>query len=419
MSMPSNTRKPSGEFQPVSQSLARPDGQLPLCLNVSSHVESRFGGIATSMVPLEAAVREGGRYRSSWAAFCSPDEKSPEASERFSRWPVGHGSWAKGALLRGVLQQRAAEVFAQADVVHLHGLWQAHSWVGGSLARQTKRPYVVSAHGMLDEWAFRHRGWKKKLYSAAVERANLRGAACLRALTETEAEDYRRYGLANPVAVIPNGVVLAPEATSEAFLARFPELADKTRLLFMGRLHPKKGVEMLVEVWGRLAKEFPEAVLLVAGPDEVGMLPRLQAAAEAAGVSQQIRFLGMVRGKERDSLLAAADLFLLPSFSEGFSVATLEALGAAVPVLITTKCNFPEIARKGCGWVISPEAAELEAAMRKFFVTPKAERAVMGETGREMVRKEYDWRSIASQFAELFDWVRGGPRPANVRLHTT
>jgi glycosyltransferase involved in cell wall biosynthesis len=385
----------------------------PLCINISSHVEPRFGGIATSMPRLCEALNGDGVYQSGWAAFCLPEEAAPQAAP-FWRFPAGFGAWLRG----GPHRHRLRDLMRDASVAHIHGLWQAHSWMGGQTARQAKTPYLVSAHGMLDAWAFRHKGWKKRIYSWLQERRNLSQAQCLRALTAAEVADYRRYGVRTPVVVIPNGVPVKPPGSPEPFLDRFPALRDRQRLLFFGRLHRKKGLHLLCQVWGRLAHEFPDAHLIIAGPDEEEIQPELAAICRDAGVADRVLFPGMLQGEMRDSVLAAAGLFLLPSFSEGFSVATLEALGAGVPALVSRQCYFPEIESEHCGWVIEPEPKALEEALRQFFATPSASLRQMGLAGRTLVSARYNWRTIARQFREVFDWLRGGNRPTSVEVWT-
>jgi glycosyltransferase involved in cell wall biosynthesis len=162
------------------------------------------------------------------------------------------------------------DAIRKADVVQIHGLWEQHCVTTGVLARRHRKPVVVSAHGMLESWAVRNKAWKKWPYSILIERPNLRRAAVLRALTPAEAHDYRRFGLNNPIAVIPNGVDLTQGPGPDLARSSWPEVRDRRLVLYMSRIHYKKGVDLLVEAWSRLTARFPDAHLVIAGPDFEG-----------------------------------------------------------------------------------------------------------------------------------------------------
>ncbi|MGE5645994.1 MAG: glycosyltransferase [Acidobacteriota bacterium] len=289
-----------------------------------------------------------------------------------------------------------------AGIVHIHGIWNWHSIAAGSIAARAGVPYIVSAHGMLDRWALRNKRWKKRLYAALVERRNLNRAACLCALTDAEARDYRAFGLRPPAAVIPNGIEPVA-ATPDAFYQRHPELKGRALVLYLGRIHHKKGVDLLARAWRRIEPDFPEARLVIAGPDPDNSVPRLKRLAPAAV------FTGMLDAELKWSALAAASLFVLPSHSEGFSVAVLEALAAALPVVITRQCHFPEVARRQCGVVIEPDETQLEAALRAQLAAPPAARRQAGLRGRALVETRYTWAAIAQQTATLLDHLTQNP----------
>jgi glycosyltransferase involved in cell wall biosynthesis len=304
---------------------------------------------------------------------------------------------------------RFAAATAHADVLHVHGLWQLHSLAAALAARRARRPLIVSAHGMLQAWALNNKHWKKRIYSALIEGRNLRGACCLHALSAAEREDYRRFGLSNPVAVIPNGVHAAPEPDPAPFLTAFPDLAGRRLVLFLGRIHYKKGLDLLFRAWRAAA---PEAHLVLAGGDSERTADALHSLAAELGITDQVTFTGPLYGALKWSALAAADLFVLPSHSEGFSVAVLEAMSASLPVLITTPCNFPEAATRGCGWVAEPDAVALAAALTGALSLPPALLQACGRSGRALVAERYTWNAIAAQMAATYDWMLGGPAPA-------
>ncbi|HVX66141.1 MAG TPA: glycosyltransferase, partial [Bryobacteraceae bacterium] len=231
---------------------------------------------------------------------------------------------------------------------------------------------------------------------------------CLHALSKAELDDYRRFGLSNPVAVIPNGVDSAPDADPGPFLAGWPALAGKRLVLFLGRVHYKKGLDLFFRAWKAAA---PEAHLVIAGRDSEHSAAPLHALAAELGIARQVTFTGPLYGALKWSALAAADLFVLPSRSEGFSVAVLEAMSAARPVLITTPCNFPEAAAHGCGWVVEPDAGALAAALTRALSLPPEVLQASGRSGRALVAEHYTWNAIAGRMAATYDWMLGGPAP--------
>ena len=305
---------------------------------------------------------------------------------------------------------------ARADGLHLHGLWEQSTAVGARTARALGKPYIISAHGMLEPWALRNRGFKKRIYAALVERANLEGAHCLHALTSAEADDYRSFGCPAPIAVIPNGVRVPDTFSAELFLQSYPELRHKRLLLFLSRLHPKKGLDILVEAWSALAAQWPDAHLVLAGPDFEGTRSPLEQRLSALGLTKQVSFTGMLSGELKWSAFAAAECFLLPSYSEGLSVSVLEAMGTGLPVLISDRCNLPEVKSVEAGWIIQSNVKSLTYGMREMLLNSPATNRQIGLQGSKLVRERFTWTHVAAQMSAVYNWAQGGPVPQHVDL---
>ena len=305
----------------------------------------------------------------------------------------------------------------RAEVVHFHGLWQRHTRLGARAARLANVPYLVAAHGMAEPWALRHKALKKKVYTALVEGKNLRRASCLHALSRPEVGHLRAIAPRTPVALIPNGVDLRPfdDLPPRASLeAEFPELEGKFVVLFFGRLHVKKGLDLLVEAVATLQDDHPEIHVLLAGNDDGALAPFL-GRAEAAGLARRVTHLGHVSGVRARQVWAAADAFALPSYSEGFSMAILEALAARVPALITTACHFPELGRAGGAVIVEPTAESVTVGLRSLVERSQSERADLADRGRTLVESRYTWDRQAQRLAAVYDWVAGGgPAPETV-----
>jgi glycosyltransferase involved in cell wall biosynthesis len=384
----------------------------PLWLEVLPHLDARYGGIATSAPRASVAAASAGAHRSAIAAFCSPDETPASVAGAVDVFPLGRAQWWMSAALR----QRFRRTLADADAYHIHGLWQEHGSMTSGYASRSRKPYVVSTHGMLDAWALRNKGFKKRIYASLVERPQLRRAACLRALTDIERDDCRRFGLRNPIAVIPNGVDI-PDGSGDEFLERYPELRGKRLVLFMGRIHYKKGPALLCRAWARIHRSFPDAHLVLAGPDFEDTARDVARSIAEDGLSASVSMPGLLHAPLTWSALRAAHTFVLPSYSEGLSRAVLEAMGCGVPVIVTHACNCPEVAERECGVVIDAEERALAGALSDMLRAPRNELRRMGDNGQRLVRERFSWDVVGGQLASLYAWVLGGGAPpADLRL---
>ncbi|HOE65796.1 MAG TPA: glycosyltransferase [Candidatus Hydrogenedentes bacterium] len=305
------------------------------------------------------------------------------------------------------------------DVVHYHSLWMWPGYQCRRMAQAARIPLVITPHGMLEPWALKRSHWKKEIARRLFEDANLRSAACLHALCANEYESFRGFGLTNPVAVVPNGIDLTEFdclPAAESITDRFPELRERRLALFLSRIHPKKGLPHLIEAWASLKNDFAEWTLLVVGPDQVGHTAAMKALAHAMGVQDRICFAGPLYGADRLAAMSAADFFVLPSFSEGFSMALLEAAACRLPLLLTPQCNFPEIVDAGGGIEVQPAAPDTARGLRDMMRLSEEERQSMGHKARRLVEDKYTWSSIAAEMDAVYTWLLGaGPMPGCVR----
>ena len=260
--------------------------------------------------------------------------------------------------------ERALEA-AQPRIIHVHGLWMYPSVASLRWAKQ-KKPYMISPHGMLDPWAVKNSRWKKRLAGALYENRHLRGAACLHALNHSEAEAFRAYGLRNPVCVIPNGVEI-PVGRSAVPAPWKDKLPKDARVLFyIGRLHPKKGLDMLLRGWSMVQRDANRSGwhLVIAGWDQGGHEGELRELASALGLHDSVHFIGPQFGELKTACFQAAEAFVLPSLSEGLPITVLEAWANGLPVLMTRQCNLPSGFEAGAALRIEPEAESIAAELR-------------------------------------------------------
>jgi glycosyltransferase involved in cell wall biosynthesis len=209
---------------------------------------------------------------------------------------------------------------------------------------------------------------------------------------------------------VPNGVDLSffDDLPARAVLEQaHPELKGKFVLLFFGRVHLKKGLDLLAEAFGRVRPGYPDLHLLVAGKDDGAWRPFTERI-ETLGLADRVTYLGHVGGERARQVWAAADAFILPSYSEGFSMAVLEALACAMPCLITTACHFPELEIAQGALVVNPEAGELAQGLYELLERTDEERRQLGQNGRRLVESQYTWDQQARRLASVYHWLAGG-----------
>ncbi len=389
-----------------------PKSLQPRWVEAVSDLHPRYGGMSAAVPALATALMECG-VQASIAAFCRADEcvvPTGMGEVALSYWPAGRKEW----WLHPSLGRRYRESLRDADGVHVHGMWRQSSVMAAGAARALRKPYVVSAHGMLEPWALRNHRVRKQVYSALVERSILQHAGCLHALTQAEAEHYRRYAGGRPVAVIPNGVQAPLLLSPELFLAMFPQLRGKRVVLFLGRLHPKKGVGLLVKAWLELDKGHEDMTLVVAGPDDDGMRAHLESLCQDR--ADAVLFTGMLNTEQKWSALAAAECLVLPSHSEGLSMSVLEAMAAGTPVLLTPQCNMPQVVQNDAGWEVHPDTNEVAEALRYVLGRTPAQNAATGACGRRLMERDYTWASVARRMADVYGWLQGGGLPTTCEV---
>lgn len=296
------------------------------------------------------------------------------------------------------------------DVLHQHGLWRAFSRVTQRWRARFRRPTVVAPGGTLTAEALRFSPLPKKLALWAYEAANLRSATCLHAESDLEARSFRAFGLHNPIAVIPSGVPddwLTAPGDAEAFRRRFALEARQRVLLFLSRLHPIKGLPLLLESLALPGSGLENWCLVVAGRGKSGHAALLRSKAKTLGLEDRVRFVDHLETDDKRNAFAAAELFVLPTSSESFGIVVAEALGAAVPVITTRGAPWEELDSYRCGWHVERTAQALRSALDAASRLPAEELRQMGLRGRRLVAEKYTWSRVACLTVELYDWLLG------------
>ncbi|MBK1833644.1 glycosyltransferase [Roseibacillus ishigakijimensis] len=293
----------------------------------------------------------------------------------------------------------ARDFVSEADYIHGHGLYVYPNFVFGREARRQGKSLIYHIHGFFDPWILGRSKIKKGLVNLLFEKRNLDSVSFIRALTNKEELQVRGFGYRGPIEVIPNGVDLEEiDAVSpeEALHARFDKKRPK-RALFLSRLHPKKGLDILIESWAGLGEVGKDWELLIVGPNEGGYQSEIEKMIKERNLGEQCRIMPPVRGLEKHRVFQSADLFVLPSYSEGFPMAVLEALANRKPCVVTSECNVPEMYEEGAVWQCLPNAESFRASLQEALGCGDSERQERGAIGRKMMEESYSWQSVARQ----------------------
>jgi poly(glycerol-phosphate) alpha-glucosyltransferase len=360
----------------------------------------------------------------------------------------------KGPGTLGYSPDLLAALNPKADLLYAATLWKYPSWAALKWAERTGKPMMVAPHGSIDPWALANAAWKKRIAAALFKNRQLHKATCLRALCQSEADAFRAYGLRNPIAIIPNGVDLPDftESSDEGQGSRAIEAGSESRvegrestprtLLFLGRIHPKKGLTNALRAFKKALDDRPSTLdspwqFVIAGWDQGGHEAELMKLCEELGLksekfrngceatagsakveSEKVRkfdsevvFWGAAFGREKDALLRSADAFILPSFSEGLPMSVLEAWAYRLPVVMTPECNLPEGFAAEAGIRIETDVPSIARGLDTLFSMSDADLCSMGTRGYELVKQRFTWRTVAEQMRSVYDWLLGGGSP--------
>jgi glycosyltransferase involved in cell wall biosynthesis len=294
------------------------------------------------------------------------------------------------------------------DLVHANAVFSYANLPAYWACQQQKIPYLVTPRGMLEPWALSYKAWKKRLYYNLFEKPALQQASAIQTLAKKEAEGVKILDLKAPIVVVPNGVHKQDFETlpePENFYSKFPETRNKTLILFLGRIDPKKGLDLLSTAFAKIHTLFPHTHLIVAGQDNIGYLSVVKDYFAQAGCIDAVTFTGMLTGSLKHSALAAANIYVAPSYSEGFSMSVLEGMASGLPCVITTGCNFSEAASAQAAYVVDVNAEELADALTKCLQNPQQAKQ-MGNRARQLVFENYTWERVASQLIEIYMSIR-------------
>lgn len=316
-------------------------------------------------------------------------------------FPAGFGprKLGRSPRLLAWLDRQAAR--GDISILHNHGMWQFNSIYPAKIARKYGIPFVASPRGSLSKYAFESGSFTKRIFWPLFQRSAFQTAACFHATADHEFEDIRRMGFTQPVAIIPNGVDIPEDCQQGSSRLR--------TLLFLGRIHQIKGLDILLRAWAEVHLRFPDWQLQIAGSDTgnhgpSGYLAHLKSLALRLNV-ERIHFSGELLGSEKMLAFRNAELFVLPSRSENFGLAVAESLASATPVVVTHGTPWRGLVSRRAGWHIEFGVESLARCLIDAMRLPQTQLRDMGLAGREWMENDFAWPQIAAQMMEMYRWL--------------
>ncbi len=386
------------------------------CVHYLSEVRLELGGVVQAVVDLCQAISARGHQVTLVTS---------NATDVPAQWSDASGDWPhvveieSSALTKRLISRRGLRIFRElldgVDLAHLHTPWDLGNFQLMPILRKQRVPYIVTVHGMLDEWSMQRKAMKKKTFLSLGGRRLFEHATTVHLTAEAEREQAGRW-----VPIGDRGAIQCcvldltsydplpgPEPALKAFPAICPE---KKKILFLSRLHPKKGIEFLLQAGAILRDQGLPIQLLIAGPGDDSYVGQLKSLTSRLGLDDHTEFLGMVRGIEKRSLFQLSDVFVLPTYQENFGLVIAEAMACGTPVVTTRGTDIWREIERGGARIADMNPESLATQMREFL-TDNETRDRVGQQGLHFIRQWLDRNSVVSGYEQVYhDTVHKGPR---------
>lgn len=287
------------------------------------------------------------------------------------------------------------------NIFHGNGLWQYPVHAMSKMAIKRKIPYIISTHGMLEPWSLTQGKLKKQLALKLFQYKDLKNAACIHATASMEVESIRALGFKNPIAMIPNGVNISE------FPVKLPVKINKPKkILFLSRIHVKKGIENLIEAWKLISLENKKNwIVEIVGNGDDAYIHYLKNKIISENLNEQIEIKKPVFGEDKIKLFREASLFVLPTFSENFGIVIAESLASYTPVITTKGSPWEDLEIHKCGWWIDIGVQPLKIALEEAIAFNDKAFIEMGVNGRKLVEDKYSMESLGKRMVQLYNWI--------------
>lgn len=376
-----------------------------MILHVVPAISNEASGPSYSVVRLCESLIEHGET----LALAVLDWDRSGSDRQFVRcFPLGFGPRRLGrspAMARWIIAQAAS---GSTEIIHNHGLWMMPNVYAGWARGRARSRLIVSPRGTVSALALAHHAARKRVLWMLAQAQTMKRADCFHATAQSEHEDVRRLGLRQPVCIVPNGIDLPALVQTTG--------SGRRQLLYLGRIHKKKGIDNLLRAWRAVQDKAPDWEVVVAGPDDGGCLGQMQSLAASLGAAR-VHFPGPIYGDAKLAAYRAASLFVLPTHSENFAMTVAEALAAGTPAIVTKGAPWRGLEREAAGWWIEIGVDPLVACLERALALPDATLAQMGRNGRAWMERDFSWRSIAIQMSAVYRWLsNAAERPECVRM---
>ena len=365
--------------------------------HVVPRVNSRSSGVAEAVLGLCTELQKFGQDTRLLCLEPKPRVQRFQPTDYYvcSKMPFGKRLGISPKLRNGI-----KDFATDGDVLHSHSIWMMPNIYPGTVVKSAQCKLVVSPHGTLTDWALERSPIKKFIMWRYQQKKVLESAHCLHATSPEERDDLRRLGFRNPIAVIPNGIEVTERPHQKKTETRL-----KT-LLFLSRIHPKKGVDMLLESWRQISPFHEDWQLRIVGPTESSFAKKMMATAKSQSLPR-VEFVGEKNGADKINELLNADLYVLPTFSENFGISVAEALAQGLPAIVTKGAPWSGLETHSAGFWVGVSTASITQGLRTAMGLSVEERNQMGERGRRWVTEEFAWSNVCKMMSEVYEWLVG------------
>ena len=377
-------------------------------LHVIRDLSPASGGPVTAVYGLADAQSAIG-HSVAIATTYSADNHKLRENFKIHAYPCQYNGWR----LSFGLAKALPGLISEADIVHLHTIWEFPILAAAKVAKKMGKPYILRPCGMLDKWSLSQNAWKKKMYLKLFMNSILDNAAAVHFTSKGEKNNSRCGSGTGRNFVLPIGLSTSacrglPQRM--AFFKRFPNLEGLRIVLFLGRLHTKKQPDVVIRAFREIYTDIPDIHLVMAGQGEKNYVAKLKRLAEELKLNGNVTFTGMLTGNSVNEAYRAAELFVLPSLQENFGIAVAEAMAAGCPVVVSNKVDLaPEISDVGAGLVCPPDVESTAGAMKKIL-EDRTLRDRMSINGRRLVLEKFTWDKVAGELGVVQQDILSGKR---------
>lgn len=285
------------------------------------------------------------------------------------------------------------------DIIHINVIWMLQSFIMHLVAKINNKKVVLSPHGMLEPWIMKRNKWKKKIALFLYQRYSIRTADFIHVTSKQESDNLKEFKLNSNIEMIPNAVTISNNELKSSW-----KISNK--LLFLSRIHVKKGIELFIETVRQLGDDFKDIEIIVAGDGEPHYIESLKKTISDYKLENKFKFIGGIYGVDKWNLIRSVDVMVLPTFSENFGIVIAEALACGTPVITTKGTPWESIQTHNCGWWIDIDVESLSLALKDYKMKTEEDLKIMGINGNGLIKESFNAESIAKKMNNLYKKIK-------------